>query len=374
MSYFGADGKPCLIKDGYAGRETHFRRAGKQDERVLLRRRRQALRRQERGCRMEGRLRRAGKRRRAGPTSAPTASPARSRTDTPKAKATFDERGNETSHSYFDTDGKPCLIKDGYAKAKATFDERGNKTGALLLRHRRQALPDKDGYAAVKAHLRRAGKQDERVLLRRPTASLPAQGRVRHLEGRLRPAGIPDGRVLLRHRRQPCLYKDRFTSATMTYDERGNQTSVCYFGTDGKPCLCTGRECRMRRPPTTSAETRRAESYFGIDGKPCLIKNGYAEMKVTYDERGNQVSQSYFGTDGKPCLHKDGNAGWKARVRRARKRDKPVLLRHRRQALPVEGRIRRDRGSRTTSGEIRRSGPASAPTASPACTRTAMPK
>ena len=76
-SYFGADGKPCLNKDGYAG-----------------------------------------------------------------WKATFDERGNQTSESYFGTDGKPCLLKDGYAGWKATYDERGNKTERVLLRHRRQALPD----------------------------------------------------------------------------------------------------------------------------------------------------------------------------------------------------------------------------------------
>ena len=63
VTYFGADGKPCLCKDGYAG-----------------------------------------------------------------WKATYDERGNQTSESCFGTDGKPCLHKDGYAGWKATFDERGNQT------------------------------------------------------------------------------------------------------------------------------------------------------------------------------------------------------------------------------------------------------
>ena len=44
VSYFGTDGKPCLSKDGYAELKAHLRRAGKRDERC--------------------------------PTSAPTASPA----------------------------------------------------------------------------------------------------------------------------------------------------------------------------------------------------------------------------------------------------------------------------------------------------------
>ena len=86
-----------------------------------------------------------------------------------------------------------------------------------------------------------------------------------------------------------------------TYDERGNRTS---------------------------------ESCFGADGKPCLLKDGFAGWKSTFDERGNMTSQSCFGTDGKPCLNKDAICPVEGHFRRAGKPDKPVLLRHRRQALP----------------------------------------
>ena len=91
-----------------------------------------------------------------------------------------------------------------------------------------------------------------------------------------------------------------------TFDERGNETSV---------------------------------SYFGTDGKPCLHKDGYAGWKSTFDERGNETSVSYFGTDGKPCLNKDGICRMEGPLRRAGKRDEHVLLRHRRQALPEQGRL-----------------------------------
>ena len=110
-------------------------------------------------------------------------------------KATYDERGNRTSESFFGTDGKPCL--------------------------------NKDGYAGLNVDLRRAGKQDERVLLRHRRQALPEQGRV-------------------------C------RSGRSTYDERGNQTSVSYFGTDGKPCLNKDGIAGVEVRPTTSGETRRA--------------------------------------------------------------------------------------------------------------------
>ena len=47
-----------------------------------------------------------------------------------------------------------------------------------------------------------------------------------------------------------------------------------------------------------------------MSGKPTLHKDGYAEVRLVYDGRGNVTNQLYFGVDGKPTLLKDGNAGW----------------------------------------------------------------
>ena len=46
----------------------------------------------------------------------------------------------ETSESYFGTDGKPCLNKDGFAGWKATFDERGNETSRSYFDERGRPL------------------------------------------------------------------------------------------------------------------------------------------------------------------------------------------------------------------------------------------
>ena len=81
----------------------------------------------------------------------------------------------ETSESYFGTDGKPCLHKDGNAGWKASYDERGNKTSASYF-------------------------------------------------------GI-DGK--------PCRHSDGNTGWKATYDERGNETSESFFDADGKLCRLT---------------------------------------------------------------------------------------------------------------------------------------
>ena len=124
--------------------------------------------------------------------------------------------------------------------------------------------------------------------------------------GHLRRAGKPDERGLLRHRRQALPDKDGYAGWKSTFDERGNRTSL---------------------------------SYFGPDGKPCLNKDGYAGWKATFDERGNKTSASYFGPDGKPCLSKNGYAGWKATFDERGNQTSAYLLRPRRQALPEQARV-----------------------------------
>ena len=169
-SYFGTDGKPCLHKEGLPDGRA-FRRAGKPDEHVLLRHRRQALPVQRRLCRM---------------------------------RRTYDQRGNRTSESYFGVDGKPCLGKHGYAGGNY-FYKRGNETSASYFGIDGKPCLDEDGVAGWKAAYDERGNKISESYF------------------------DADGKL--------CLNKGGDAGWKVTYDERGNQTSVSYFGADGKPCL-----------------------------------------------------------------------------------------------------------------------------------------
>ena len=98
-----------------------------------LRHRRQALLAQGRVCRMEGHLRPAGKpdepvlfrrRRQALPVKGGYAG----------WKAAYDERGNMTHVSYFGAAATLALTFFGIGGWNATFDERGNQSKPVLLR------------------------------------------------------------------------------------------------------------------------------------------------------------------------------------------------------------------------------------------------
>ena len=52
-------------------------------------------------------------------------------------------------------------------------------------------------------------------------------------------------------------------------------------------------------------------AYLGLDGKPMLIANGFAKVKRTYDEHGNQTVVTYYGVNGEPVRPKEQTNGMK---------------------------------------------------------------
>ena len=247
------------------GGEAHFRRAGKQDDGVLLRRRRQALPEQGRLCRGEAARSTRGETRRACATIGADGKPCLRKTGSPGAEPVR-RAGKRTSVSYFGKDGKPCPIKDGTRKQSALStsgkqDERcffgvdgkpclhkdGDADGRpprrtrkrddhVLPRRRRQALPDQGRTRRSEGGLRRAGKRDKPLLLRRRRQALPDQRRVLGGEAHVRRARKRDMRVLLCRRRQALLEQGRVAGWKAQFNERGNETSAFYFGVDGNPC------------------------------------------------------------------------------------------------------------------------------------------
>ena len=188
----------------------------------------------------------------------------------PKWKATYDERGNQTSVSYFGTDGKPCLNKDGYAGWKATFDERGNQTSKSYFGTDGKPCLNKDGNAGWKATYDERGNQTSQSYFGTDGKPCLKDGICR-MEGHLRRAGKPDKRVLLRHRWQALPEHNGIAGWKATFDERGNQTSMSYFGMKGEPIIAP--------------------------------KLGYHRAVTKYDPNGKVLEEKYFDCQDKPLTY-----------------------------------------------------------------------
>lgn len=84
----------------------------------------------------------------------------------------------------------------------------------------------------------------------------------------------------------------------ITYDERGNVTSLTCFDGYGNPYICSEGFYRMEKIYNDN-NLISTECYRDIKGN--LIKHksrGYAKATYTYDSRRNRVKETYFGADG----------------------------------------------------------------------------
>jgi len=88
------------------------------------------------------------------------------------------------------------------------------------------------------------------------------------------------------------------------FNEFDNCTVLWFFDEKGRRAFCINGYAGMFLEYDCGDITR--QSYFDIGGKLTLHKDGFAEVRLEYDGRGNNTKMLYFGIDGKPTLSKDG--------------------------------------------------------------------
>ena len=79
----------------------------------------------------------------------------------------YDARGNWIEWTYYGVDGKPCIMKNGYAKATAKYDLQGNQIEEAYFDIQEKPVPWKGGYAKVTAKYDETGHRPGIVRFRR---------------------------------------------------------------------------------------------------------------------------------------------------------------------------------------------------------------
>ena len=145
MSCFGADGKPCLNVDKFAGWKSLFDERGNETSRAFF-----------------------------GADGKPCCSINRIAGWT----ATYDERGNQTSWSFRGIDGKPCLNINGIAGWKATSRPTGTGVKPVLSRHQgRGHYRPQAGLSSCRDEIRPEWKSSRSEILRLPRQAIQAASR-----------------------------------------------------------------------------------------------------------------------------------------------------------------------------------------------------
>ena len=280
MTFFDADGKACLHKDGNHGWKAEYDNRGREIKSTWL-----------------------------GLDGKPMALEGYA-----TYRKEYDARGKAWRTTYFDTAGKPCLHKDGNHGWEADYDDLGREIANTWLGlDEKPLLRPASDYATLRTEY--DGHGDVRRITYFDTTGKPClhKNGYHGWEAQYDNLGREIENTWLGLDDKPTVRPaEGYATYRKDYDERGNVRRITYFDANDTPCLhkdgnhgCEAKYDNLNR--------EIENTWLGFDGKPIVRSGeGYATNRKEYDERGDLRRMTYFDTDGKPCLHKDGNHGWEA--------------------------------------------------------------
>jgi hypothetical protein len=222
-------------------------------------------------------------------------------------RETYDERGNVVALNYFGIDGKPAISTEGIAKLTRTFDLHGNTTDESYFGLDGKPILASNGYADLHQTFNDRDQEieiDYRDAAGKPTLSNEA---IASIKFKYDARGNEVERAFFGVDGMPKASSSGYAGVHRAYDERGNEAEVAFFGTDGKPALSKEAIAKtIRVYDARGNEVRR--DFFGLDGKPTVGTAGYASLLTTFDDHGRIVDESLFGVDGAPSTTPEGIA------------------------------------------------------------------
>lgn len=228
MSYYGVDGKPTLSNDGFAGAVFLY-----EDDEV-----------------------------RASVRLGVDENPRDGSDGSAISYFEYDDRGNVTVTSYFDSNNSPTNVTGGYALLQSVYNDRGLKEFV--------ATYSADTLLCVDSELCAITKYE-----------YDDSGNVVRLS-------FEDDQEM------PCISSYGVASAVMEYDENQNMTSMEYYNELDNPMEKEGI-FRTENSYNQRGETTEVR-YYNINKRLLNFE------RYEYDIRGRVVSISYFNSQGKPYI------------------------------------------------------------------------
>ena len=186
----------------------------------------------------------------------------------------YDNNGNQTCVSFFDTDTLPCYYKDGlYSSMEFEYDNNGNVIKETFFDH--------------KGNISLAGK-------------MYAIGEFKYDNCR---------RVVecayFDENGKPCYYDKDYHILRVRYDSKGNVTECSIFDVNGVPALSRENPGIVRYEYDAKGNLIRTDYMNAKEENVNQIDRGYSTETVSYDEANNIISRQYFDMYGKPCMIDD---------------------------------------------------------------------
>lgn len=251
--------------------------------------------------------------------------------------SSYDDNGNEIERSFFNQQGKYCLVDGEYAKWIAKYDDQGNQTsiryygidGRLIDKgngitgynykydDRGNVIEQKpvgiDGVSLAPNWLIMRAKYDQFDNVTEE-AVYNEKGAVVNSSGIHKYAYKYNNRNLLIEVRYydekgklTTYDQDRYAIEKNEYDNKGLRICRSYYGIDNKPITCTEGWAGSTYEYDTSGRVIR-QCFLDIQGNPTDPKVKIPEIVYRHDKWGNQIYEA--AKDGKGHFIMNPQEGW----------------------------------------------------------------
>lgn len=268
----------------------------------------------------------------------------------------YDDRGNRTRWSYYDTNGNLVMLQDNYAVLEQSYDAYGNVTEIsyynsdlqpvhvdgkykILLEYdvrgnqiRKEYVTDSSEYIKYIVTTY-AYDENDNVVSRKyygkagqliQSDDTPAERRSTYNSNQnlIREEYLDDNGLPMNHKiadyenvveqnfdiygnvtEKKWIHRDRDGTETCirqevyTYDALGNRIRSDTFDGLGTPSCLTNTYATIIREYTTTGEVTQ-EEYYDENGEPCLYGKTAFRYAYEYDHAGNIIETRKYGTDG----------------------------------------------------------------------------
>jgi hypothetical protein len=181
----------------------------------------------------------------------------------------YNAQGRETDRLYFDADGQPAFdLAMGYHWWRGAYDEQGNLVGVSYFDKGNQLIMTTSGYAQLSMRYDRRRNRIEQ-------ACFDTAGRLTRS-------------------------KDGYAINKSSYDERDNRIETAYFDTVTN--LVSGPDGYARETLRYDSHRRKVEASYFYEPGNSMRTNGYAIIRLRYNEQGRRTDWACFDENGKPAL------------------------------------------------------------------------
>lgn len=214
-------------------------------------------------------------------------------------KMEYDNRGNTTSYSYFDAEGKPIINKNGFARIAIEYDKYDRLSKREYFDAEGKHYGGENGIEYEKFEYDLAGNLTKVSYFDSTGKDLKVcnEGNC-GWTAKYNEFGLETERVFFGKNGSPVRITSGYASYQMKYDERGNNTSLCYYDESGSICYgyYNGVKCCGFNAKYDERGNMVFYSVVGTDGN---LLTGYLSAKYKYDDNDNETEISYWNGNSK---------------------------------------------------------------------------